>query len=941
MAITIKHAKTDTIADWTQGDLDAQIAAGNFPPGTVLADIVLPSDWNNDHTVSGTIAIANGGTGQTTANAAINALLPSQTGNSGKVLSTNGTDTSWLAAGGTGTVTSVALTAPSIFSVGGSPITAAGTLALTYSGTALPVVNGGTGQTSYTDGQLLIGNSTGNTLSKATLTAGSNITITNSAGGITIASTGGSGVTSVTGTSPVVSSGGTTPAISMPAATTSVNGYLTSTDWNTFNGKGSGTVTSITAGTGLSGGTITSSGTIAIDSTVVTLTGTQTLTNKTLTAPKVDLINDTNGNESLAFSPTTSATDYFVMKNGIGVGAPIHLYADGSSANTGMHIQPKGTGLVTISDGTDFNKGIRFRSSSSAASTITLLDAVSTAGRVVTLPDATTTLVGRDTTDTLTNKSISGSTNTLSNIGNSSLTNSAITINGTSTSLGGSISVGTVTSVTGTAPVVSSGGATPAISMPAATTSVSGYLTNTDWTTFNNKGSGTVTAVSVASANGFAGTSSGGATPALTLTTSITGVLKGNGTAISAATSGTDYSAGTSALTTGILKSTTTTGALSIAVAADFPTLNQNTTGTASNVTGTVAIANGGTGETTRQNAMDALAGAVTSGQYLRGNGTDVVMSAIQAADVPTLNQNTTGTAAGLSSTLVATSGGTGQSTYAVGDLLQGAATNTLSKLAAVATGNALISGGVTTASSWGKIGLTTHVSGILPVANGGTNASAAGIAAFNNITGYTAAGATGTTSTNLVFSTSPTLVTPILGVASATSVNKVAITAPATSSTLTIADGSTLATSGAFSTTLTATGATNVTLPTTGTLATLAGSETLTNKTLTNPTITNYTETLFTVTGSATLALTNGTIQKVTTSGSTTITLPASATGKSFTVIVSYAAADSITWAGGTTIKWAGGTTPTPTSATGKIDIFNFYQDGTNTYGSIFGQNY
>ena len=62
----------------------------------------------------------------------------------------------------------------------------------------------------------------------------------------------------------------------------------------------------------------------------------------------------------------------------------------------------------------------------------------------------------------------------------------------------------------------------------------------------------------------------------------------------------------------------------------------------------TVAIANGGTGATTRQDAMDALAGAVTSGQYLRGNGTDVVMSAIQAADVPTLNQNTTGSAATL-----------------------------------------------------------------------------------------------------------------------------------------------------------------------------------------------------------------------------------------------------------------------------------------------------
>ena len=52
---------------------------------------------------------------------------------------------------------------------------------------------------------------------------------------------------------------------------------------------------------------------------------------------------------------------------------------------------------------------------------------------------------------------------------------------------------------------------------------------------------GTVTAVSVASANGFTGTSSGGATPALTLATSVTGLLKGNGTAMSAATAGTDY----------------------------------------------------------------------------------------------------------------------------------------------------------------------------------------------------------------------------------------------------------------------------------------------------------------------------------------------------------------------------------------------------------------
>jgi hypothetical protein len=84
--------------------------------------------------------------------------------------------------------------------------------------------------------------------------------------------------------------------------------------------------------------------------------------------------------------------------------------------------------------------------------------------------------------------------------------------------------------------------------------------------------------------------------------------------------------------------------------AADVPTLNQNTTGTASNVTGTVAVANGGTGQTTQQLALNAIAGAVTSGQYLRGNGSNVAMSAIQAGDVPTLNQSTTGSAGSVKS---------------------------------------------------------------------------------------------------------------------------------------------------------------------------------------------------------------------------------------------------------------------------------------------------
>jgi hypothetical protein len=113
----------------------------------------------------------------------------------------------------------------------------------------------------------------------------------------------------------------------------------------------------------------------------------------------------------------------------------------------------------------------------------------------------TGTVVGSSDTQTLTNKTISGASNTLSNIANSSLTNSAITINGTSTSLGSSINVGTVTSVTGTSPVVSSGGDTPDISMAAATTSNNGYLTSTDWNTFNNKQAALVSGTNIKTVN--------------------------------------------------------------------------------------------------------------------------------------------------------------------------------------------------------------------------------------------------------------------------------------------------------------------------------------------------------------------------------------------------------------------------------------------------------
>ena len=76
--------------------------------------------------------------------------------------------------------------------------------------------------------------------------------------------------------------------------------------------------------------------------------------------------------------------------------------------------------------------------------------------------------------------------------------------------------------------------------------------------------------------------------------------------------------------------------------------------------------------------------------------------------------------------------GGTGQTSYAIGDLLYASAPTALSKLSDVAVGNALLSGGVGVAPVWGKIGLTTHVSGALPIANGGTGATTASAARAN-----------------------------------------------------------------------------------------------------------------------------------------------------------------------------------------------------------------
>jgi len=112
------------------------------------------------------------------------------------------------------------------------------------------------------------------------------------------------------------------------------------------------------------------------------------------------------------------------------------------------------------------------------------------------------------------------------------------------------------------------------------------------------------------------------------------------------------------------------------------PTATVDVTGTlkvsgAVTLSTALGLASGGTGQTTAQAAINALAGAVTSGQYLRGNGTNVVMSAIQAADVPTLNQNTTGTASNVTGTVAVANGGTGLTSITANRIPYASASNT------------------------------------------------------------------------------------------------------------------------------------------------------------------------------------------------------------------------------------------------------------------------
>tara|TARA_R110000868_G_scaffold90895_1_gene251871 strand:- start:1625 stop:3811 length:2187 start_codon:yes stop_codon:yes gene_type:complete len=214
-----------------------------------------------------------------------------------------------------------------------------------------------------------------------------------------------------------------TGSIAFPAGTTGqrslgpVNGmFRYNTTTATFEGYANGAwgavitgsgVTSVATGNGLTGGPITSTGTISIDTSIVaTLTGVQTLTNKTISGSSNTLTNIANA----------SLTNSSVTYNGVAVA----LGASGTITATATNALTIGTGLT----GTSYN--------GSTAVTIAIDTTVAT-------------LTG---TQTLTNKTISGASNTLTNIGNASLTNSSVTVGTTAISLGSSsLTLGGLTSV--------------------------------------------------------------------------------------------------------------------------------------------------------------------------------------------------------------------------------------------------------------------------------------------------------------------------------------------------------------------------------------------------------------------------------------------------------------------------------------------------------------
>lgn len=206
-------------------------------------------------------------------------------------------------------------------------------------------------------------------------------------------------------------------------------GYSTGA-WRQF--SLSGGVTLVNTGTGLTGGPITATGTISIDNTTVTA--------------------GSYGSSTQVATFTVNAQGQLTAAANVTI-TPAGIGAVASVSGTANEITATGTSVVVLSLPT----ALTFTGKTVTGGTFLLpiISSISNSG-TITIPSGTDTLVARNTTDTLTNKSISGATNTLTNIANASLTNSSVTVGTTAIALGASsLTLGGLTTVTVTQDPVS------------------------------------------------------------------------------------------------------------------------------------------------------------------------------------------------------------------------------------------------------------------------------------------------------------------------------------------------------------------------------------------------------------------------------------------------------------------------------------------------------
>ena len=320
---------------------------------------------------------------------------------------------------------------------------------------------------------LLYGNGSGGF---SNVTIGSGISF---AGGTLSATGSGGTVTSVTGTSPVVSSGGTTPAISLATA------Y-----GDTLNPYASKTANYILAAPNGSAGVPTFRALVAAD--LPSLSG--TYIPYTSASSAIDLNAQTVTNIAHLGINTTSVPDILLRAFGDNNSASriaIRGYSSNASSSSMRVAKFRGTYAAPQAPLSGDSLG-KFELAGYGTTSANGYPQASYEG--VATENWGATARGAKTLFYVTPNTTITQAVALTLDQDKSAT-FASTVTATSFSGSGSSLTGVVTNVTGTSPVVSSGGTTPAISMPAATTSVSGYLTSTDWTTFNNKGSGTVTSV--------------------------------------------------------------------------------------------------------------------------------------------------------------------------------------------------------------------------------------------------------------------------------------------------------------------------------------------------------------------------------------------------------------------------------------------------------------